>query len=157
MRATSAPSNLQGQRQPVINCCVHKCKWVHWGSTGRKKKRLSGQYSSREQSAREGNDLEDSAQICCSVKHGGAECEGRLVEMEEVVVRSGWKKKKKRIEKTVVAINIKCFTSIFSSPICLQFVFLGEIKQFISSARSKLPHPTLLWLVALWWHVFLKN
>lgn len=37
MRATSAPSNLQGQRQPVINCCVHKCKWVHWGSRGRKK------------------------------------------------------------------------------------------------------------------------
>lgn len=30
MSATSAPSNLQGQRQPVINCCVHKCKWVRW-------------------------------------------------------------------------------------------------------------------------------
>lgn len=35
MRATSAPSNLQGQRQSVINCCVHKCKWVHWGSRRR--------------------------------------------------------------------------------------------------------------------------
>lgn len=39
MRATSAPSNLQGQRQPVINCCVHKCKWVQWGRRGRGKKK----------------------------------------------------------------------------------------------------------------------
>lgn len=38
MRATSAPSNLQGQRQPVINCCVHKCKWVRWGSKRERKK-----------------------------------------------------------------------------------------------------------------------
>lgn len=92
MRATSAPSNLQGQRQSVINCCVHKCKWVHWGSRRRGGgKGLSGQYSSGEQSAREGNDLEDSTQICCSVKHEEAECEGRLVEMEEVVVRIGRK------------------------------------------------------------------
>lgn len=93
MRATSAPSNLQGQRQSVINCCVHKCKWVHWGSRrrGGGGKGLSGQYSSGEQSAREGNDLEDSTQICCSVKHEEAECEGRLVEMEEVVVRIGRK------------------------------------------------------------------
>lgn len=70
------------------------------GKHRERKKRLSGQYSSREQSAREGNDLEDSTQICCSVKHGGAECEGRLVEMEEVVVRSGWKKKKKTNRKS---------------------------------------------------------
>lgn len=26
MRATLAPFNLQGQRRPVINCSVHKCK-----------------------------------------------------------------------------------------------------------------------------------
>lgn len=109
MRATSAPSNLQGQRQPVINCCVHKCKWVHWGSRGRRKKRLSGQYSSGEQSAREGNDLEDSAQICCSVKYEEARCERRLVEMEEVAVRT--KKNKKMIEKNCGGNKYQLFYS----------------------------------------------
>lgn len=41
------------------------------GRQREEKKWLSDQYSSREQSAREGNDLEDGAQICRSGTQGG--------------------------------------------------------------------------------------
>ncbi len=53
---------------------------------------------------------------------------------------------KKWIEKTVVAINIKCFISIFSSPIRLQFVFIREIKHtvyLICQTQTPPPHTAL--------------
>lgn len=64
--------------------------------------------------------------------------------MEEVVDRNGLKEK--QIEKTVGAINIKCFASIFSSPTCPQFVFIREIKHtvyLICQTQTPPPHTAL--------------
>lgn len=48
---------------------------------------------------------------------------------------------KKTNRKTVVAININCFIPILSSPICLQFVFIREIKHTVYPVPS--PHTAL--------------
>lgn len=143
MRATSAPSNLQGQRQPVINCCVHKCKWVHWGSRGRKKKTAV-------------RPIFQQGAICERGKWFRGQRTNLLLRKTQrswmwgEACRDGgggrqeWLKK--RIEKTVVAINIKCFISILSSPIRLQFVFIREIKHTVylmCQTQTPPPHTAL--------------
>lgn len=141
MRATSAPSNLQGQRQPVINCCVHKCKWVHWGSRGRKKTAVrpifqQGAICERGKWFR---GQRTNLLLRRSWTWGEARCNGGGGSQE-------WLKKKKKKEKTVVAINFKCFISIFSSHICLQFVFIREIKHtvyLICQTQTPPPHTAL--------------
>lgn len=154
MRATSAPSNLQGQRQPVINCCVHKCKWVHWGSRGRKRKKKTAVRPIFQQGA-----------IC----ERGKWFRGQRTNLQLRKTRGSWMWReacrdggggrqewlKKQTGKTVVAINISCFASIFSSPTCPQFVFRREIKHTVYLiCQTQAPPHTLLLLLH---RVFLKK
>lgn len=91
------------------------------GGKKKKKKRLSGQYSNGEQFAREGNDLEDGAQICYTVKHGQAERKERLVEMKKVLDKKDLIRTTGKIKKGAPAINADSFIFVFSTFLNMTF------------------------------------